>query len=116
MEKAVKDKLKIHGYDVFMSVGKSETAAIVLLCLKLAGGKATVAELAEKTSKGYTNIKRAVYGHGDRVSRSLIGTRLVTAEAIADTDTQIIVLTGKGQDVVKTLEDAGFAKIIQIKK
>jgi predicted transcriptional regulator with HTH domain len=110
MEKAVKDKLKNHGYDVFLSVGKSDTRAIVLLVLRLAGGKATIAELAEKTSKGYTNIKRAVYGQGHKISRSLIGTGLVTTETIADTDMQIIILTGKGHEVAKTLKDTGFGK------
>jgi hypothetical protein len=45
MEKAVKDKLKNHGYDVFRSAGKSETRAIALLGLRLADGKATISEL-----------------------------------------------------------------------
>lgn len=110
MEKAVKDKLKSHGYDVFLSVGKSETRAIILISLKLSGGKATIAELSKKTSKGYTNIKRAVFGHGYKQNRSLINTGLVTAEVAASSDIQIIILTRKGQDVAKTLEEASFGE------
>jgi hypothetical protein len=111
VKKHVTEKLKAHGYAIYYSLSHSDVRVTVLLSVKRAGGKATVAELSEDTGIGYTNVKRAVFGREQTYNdMSLIRTGLVTAVDAADTDALTISLTDKGIEMAKTIDEAGYEK------